>query len=640
MRPALSAIAAFVVSSVIFLFLNVVTHHHEGSPWATVAVYLGAVIAGAASALMVVAISRLREEERPLPPHALLGALRRQLHDARAGAVEVDASLEVRRCDSRARRLLELGTRWSVGTALRVDDEDPARSALAQVATRALAEGHAAASLARRGGALSVFAVRMEGSEEAVVILLARAEEPAAAAAAVEAPSPQARETPISLTSARAQTSSPPLALGSEAVANVSHELRTPLVSIRGYAELLARGGLGELSPRQQRAVETVLRNLDRLLSMVESLLDLSRLSSGARDPLKLERFDLVALARDVVEMLQPRSDEAGVTLKLRRGGAGDAEQISPLLVSADRIKLHQVLTNLLGNALKFTDPGGRVRVYVREASGEEMLRLEDQLSRARADQLRLSGEWPTIRKRGSWVLLRVMDTGCGIPEEALGRIFDRFYTDDGSRAERAGTGLGLAITDQIVRLHDGVIEVASEVGAGTLFSVWLPVGAAAEAPVAEAELTPPPNVMALPTRAARRGQILLVDDEPDVAEFGRFLLEQEGYAVRLASSAAQLWSALESGPAPEVLLLDYTLPDAVGQELIAQLLAAPGGSGRVIGVVSARTDDATRQACLEAGAWGYLHKPYGIDDLLLFVSSALEEARQSGGASGRVAER
>jgi len=424
---------------------------------------------------------------------------------------------------------------------------------------------------------------------------------------------------------------------GEALVANVGHELRTPLVSIRGYGELLRRGDLGEMSDAQLKALDTIIRNLDRLVAMIDNLLEYSRLSRH-RESVKAGRFDLAQVGRDVLDMLRPRAVEAGISLRLRRLNDDNAPLSSstPLFVYADQLKVAQVITNLLGNALKFTDAGGKVRLYLRDASARETERLEQRMSRARADQHRRSGDWPIVRRRGGWLLLRVQDTGCGIPKESIGRVFDRFFTRPGERPERTGTGLGLAITDEIVRLHDGLIEVNSEAGVGTVFSVWLPISEQ----VAAVEPAPISNITAIPPRIEPRAvPILVVDDEPDVAEFARLVLETAGYAVTIASTGAQTLAAL-ARMRPALVLLDYTLPDTNGVELLERVRATEGLCHMPVVMVSARTDDAVRQRCAAAGAFGFLPKPYPIDDLTQLVASAIAAAEEpSAEPLGQVAE-
>jgi signal transduction histidine kinase len=222
----------------------------------------------------------------------------------------------------------------------------------------------------------------------------------------------------------------------SDFVASVSHELRTPLTSIRGYVEMLRDGDAGELGPDQERMLEVVERNADRLLGLIEDLLTLSRIESGAfriaRIPVALD-----GVVRAMVEELRPQALGRGV--ELVADVAGDVP-----VVLGDSAQLERVLLNLVSNAIKFTIDGGRVVVRVRPS--------------------------------GSTVELEVEDEGIGIPEAEQHRLFSRFFRSSTSQ-ERAiqGTGLGLAIVKSIVEHHGGEITVRSQPGTGTTFTVRLP---------------------------------------------------------------------------------------------------------------------------------------------------------------------
>lgn len=223
--------------------------------------------------------------------------------------------------------------------------------------------------------------------------------------------------------------------LRSEFVANVTHELKTPLVAIRGYAEMLQEGRLGPLTEKQATGLRTVLRNVDRQQQQIDDLLQIARLESGR---LRADKhpFPLRPLLEGCVEMFRPQAEAKQIALGL------DAPDVR---VNADRDMIGHVVTNLIANAIKFVEPGGRVDVAVRNGDG---------------------------------VLVRVSDDGCGIPEEARPFIFDRFRQADGSmRRRHGGVGLGLAIVKGMLDQHGSSIEVTSEVGRGTTVEFDLPKG-------------------------------------------------------------------------------------------------------------------------------------------------------------------
>jgi len=216
-------------------------------------------------------------------------------------------------------------------------------------------------------------------------------------------------------------------------VANVSHELRTPLTAIRGFAETLRNNEV----PVEQRHqyLDVILRHADRLTALIEDLLELSRIEGGTRG-LALEPVDVAGLARSLLQDLKPRLDAGGLQ------GAVRAEPAPPAL--ADRRALEQVLLNLLDNAIKYSEPGGRI-------------------------ELTVSGSAAGVR-------IDVSDTGIGIPESDRARVFERFYRVEKARSrDLGGTGLGLAIVKHLVQAQDGEVFIGSREGSGTIFTVRLP---------------------------------------------------------------------------------------------------------------------------------------------------------------------
>ncbi len=223
-------------------------------------------------------------------------------------------------------------------------------------------------------------------------------------------------------------------------VANVSHELKTPLTSIQGFAQAILDGTAADKSSIR-RAAAVIHDEANRLSRMVHELLDLARLESG-QVAMRRDRLDVAALLRTCAERFSLTAREKGVRLEVELPG--------PAIVIGDGDRLVQVLSNLVDNALKHTDAGGRVSLSL-EAEPDD-----------------------------TSVIITVADTGSGIPREDLPRIFERFYQVDKSRSRRArsdrsGVGLGLAIVREIVRAHGGHVEVESVVGIGTRFAVVLP---------------------------------------------------------------------------------------------------------------------------------------------------------------------
>ncbi len=220
-----------------------------------------------------------------------------------------------------------------------------------------------------------------------------------------------------------------------EFLSNVSHEFKTPLTSIRGYSQLVLDGTLGDINDQQKKAMDTVIRNSDRLRRLVDSLLYLSRAQVG-RMRYYFEKLQLAELINNCVHDQLLQAKNKGISLQT------DIEDVPP--VRGDKDKLTDVLTNLIDNALKFTSEHGRVTV--------------------------------SARKISEGVHIEVKDTGIGIPADHIPQLFQRFYQVDSSASRRyGGTGLGLYISRTIVEAHGGKIWIESEEGKGTTVHVELP---------------------------------------------------------------------------------------------------------------------------------------------------------------------
>jgi len=229
----------------------------------------------------------------------------------------------------------------------------------------------------------------------------------------------------------------------SQFLANVSHELRTPLTAIVTYGEILRDGLLGEITPKQETAVESVIGSSRQLLTMIEEILTYARASARAIE-LRPTRFDIMEVIEDVYSM------NASLVQKKNLRYESHLDQDLPL-VQADRDKVIHVLGNLVGNAIDFTPPRGRIQVEVHPHAGNS-----------------------------SWLEVVVSDTGIGIDPEHHDMIFHEFAQVDSSRARvHHGTGLGLAIARKFVQLHGGSIWVESELGHGSRFFFTLPAAVA-----------------------------------------------------------------------------------------------------------------------------------------------------------------
>ncbi|CAG0947337.1 two-component system, OmpR family, sensor histidine kinase ResE [Anaerolineae bacterium] len=237
-------------------------------------------------------------------------------------------------------------------------------------------------------------------------------------------------------------------------VANVSHELKTPLTSIQGFAQAILDGAVADIAGAQ-RAAQTIYDETARMARLVGDLLTLARLESGQIE-IEHATIDLADVLPRWVERLQPRANAANAQL---------VTVVEPLpCIAGDAGKLEQVITNLVDNAIKYNRPGGAVTVTARTHAPSVPSVIKSSVLRRRT----------VIQPETHWVTIAIADTGFGIPQEDLPRLFERFYRGDKARVA-GGTGLGLSIAKEIVAAHGGKITVQSETGQGTTFTVHLP---------------------------------------------------------------------------------------------------------------------------------------------------------------------
>lgn len=355
----------------------------------------------------------------------------------------------------------------------------------------------------------------------------------------------------------------------SEFVSTVSHELRTPMTSIKGYADLLLAGAVGKLSDQQYYFLSIIRNNADRLAALVNDLLDISRIETG-RVELDLRAVHIREVVDEVVGTLQGRAQGRGISLE-----AQVPEDLP--VVWGDSARVNQILTNLVGNAIQYTPPGGKVTI---SACRDD-------------DRLKVS----------------VSDTGIGISEENQKRIFDRFFrADDPLVQETPGTGLGLPITASLVHMHGGEIWVESELGEGSTFVFTLPLVG-----VPQTALLPPKPV-GIP--------VLVVEDDPDVANLICIHLKAEGYeAIAVGRGDEALQVARKMRPA--LITLDIILPDADGFVILERLKKDPETASIPVVIISVVPD---KEKGLRLGALDYVGKPIDEEALLEAVRKVLHQ--------------
>jgi PAS domain S-box-containing protein len=355
-------------------------------------------------------------------------------------------------------------------------------------------------------------------------------------------------------------------------LATLSHELRTPLNAILGYARMLQTNTIAP--EKRQQAIDVIERNARAQNQLIEDLLDMSRITAG-KVRLDPEPIPVVTALREAVDGVKPTADAKGIMLEV------DVDPFAGT-VMADTSRLQQVFFNLLTNAVKFTTKGGRVAV--------------------------------SLRRDGNTVESCIRDTGIGISPEFLPFVFEPFRQGD-ARFDRGhgGLGLGLAITRQLVELHGGTIEAASDgPGHGATFTVRLPRESLGDMAAPDDGARPAADASAAPATSpvSLDGlQILLVDDEPDTLTMFREALSSAGARVRAVPSAADALRAID-GWCPDLIVTDLGLPGMDGYELLRTLRSTNAHRGAPAVAVSAYAGVEDRSRAIEAGFRAHLAKP------------------------------
>jgi PAS domain S-box-containing protein len=371
-----------------------------------------------------------------------------------------------------------------------------------------------------------------------------------------------------------------------EFLATVSHELRTPLNAILGWAHMLRASTLDETT--QRRALETIERNAKSQAQLIEDILDVSRIVTG-KLRLDVRPVDLDGVIEAAIDAMRPAAEAKGIRIEtILDPRAGP--------ISGDPNRLQQVIWNLISNAVKFTDKGGRVQVQLTRVS--------------------------------SHVEIVVSDTGQGIDAEFMPYVFDRFRQADATSTRRhGGLGLGLAIVRHLVEMHGGSVNASSDgESKGATFTVKLPliVARVEQRDLERAHPAPAGTISDGPSARLDGVRVMVVDDEPDTREMLRIMIGDLGAVVKLCASSEEAMRILSEWR-PDIIVSDIEMPDEDGYELIRKVRRAEANGGRrrvpaIALTAYGRVEDRVR--ALSAGYQMHIAKPAEPTELAAVIAS------------------
>ncbi|NER80707.1 MAG: GAF domain-containing protein [Leptolyngbya sp. SIO1D8] len=319
----------------------------------------------------------------------------------------------------------------------------------------------------------------------------------------------------------------------SEFLATMSHELRTPLTCIIGMSATLLRWSFGELSPRQRNYLTTIHQSGERLLALINDILDIAKIESG-RTVLEVDSFSLTNLAQKALDPFRQQARDRKIELTFEASLVGDQDTFT-----GDARRIQQILDNLLSNALKFTADEGQINLR--------------------------------IRRDHQFAVFHVEDTGIGIPESQIPLLFEKFQQLENSRQRQyQGTGLGLALTKQLAELHGGTIAVNSRVGVGSAFIVRIPLQRLENRSTLQEEVPSPP----LPPASPIVGRIVLVEDQEENAGLICDLLTAADYQVIWVIEGSRVVEQVALLQ-PTIVIINMQLSGIDGQRIIQALRAS-----------------------------------------------------------------
>lgn len=376
-----------------------------------------------------------------------------------------------------------------------------------------------------------------------------------------------------------------------EFLAMLAHELRNPLAPVLSGLELITRAhGNAELI---EQARSTMQVQIELMVRLIDDLLDVSRITRNKLE-LRKNRIELAPVIQQAVDACRPLAQEANLELDV-------AIPAAPIVLHADAARLAQVFGNLLTNACKYTEPGGRIRLTAELTPSQP---LPSQGGKAAQSPPLEGGE-------AGGVVVTVSDTGVGIPPDMLPKVFDMFtQIDRSSDRSQGGLGIGLSLAKRLVEMHEGTLTAHSEGhGRGSEFAVRLPVLSETSKP----QQPPEPKGESVPIPARR---VLVVDDKRDTARLMAMLFEMSGNETRTAHDGVEAVDAAAEFR-PDIILLDIGLPKMNGYEACRKIREQPWGKDTILIAVTGWGQEGDRQKSKDAGFNGHLVKPVKHDDIM-----------------------
>ena len=359
----------------------------------------------------------------------------------------------------------------------------------------------------------------------------------------------------------------------------MSHELRTPLNAMLGFGQILA---MDDLTEDQQESVGYIVGAGEHLLRLINDVLDISRIEAGAMQ-LSLERVHLDEVVAEAIALIRPQAMQSDISLPAGLGGDQD------IYVQSDRQRLLQVLLNLLSNAIKYNRPEGRIDLVCEATEGR--------------------------------VSVAVSDTGVGMSEGDLDKLFTPFERLGADRMGVEGTGVGLAVSRVLSEEMGGSLTVTSTLGTGSTFTLELPTGDVSPAQVHLSDHAPEP---AVEPPSVRPVTVLAIEDNVvNIRLLERIMRELRATPYCSPRSRAASASSSPGSTTPTSSCWTWNLPDMSGEEVLERLKAGSETAAIPVVICSGDASDAHRRMCLDAGAAAYLTKPFDLDELYRLIEQA-----------------